>query len=201
MPVKMYVCIYNTALNISEKSKVVKQSSKFSSFMNQIYFELEFVFMSPHCASVTVSIHTSNELLDIYQFLLLCDHTMILCQWIALMYHVNSDRVLLEELSNRIMSTVTYSQHFCWFCLYCCVFEAFVMQVQYFWMCFYKYVGSSYGKHCSVFYVGHFSATRDVSQVRYQLPLWHYMNAVNYSHNHHLYRGTCASGKMVTQIP
>jgi hypothetical protein len=125
------VCIYNTALNISEKSKVVKQS-KFTSFMNQIYFELEFVFMSPHCASVAVSIHTSNELLDIYQFLLLRHHTMILCQWITLMYHVNSDRVLLEELSNRIMSTVTYGQHFCWFCLYCCMFEAFVMHVQYY---------------------------------------------------------------------
>ena len=92
------VCVYNAALNISGKSKVVKQSSKFSSFMNQIYFELEFVFMSPHCTSGTGSIDTSNELHDIYQFLLLHDHMMILCRWIALMYHVNSDRVLLEEL-------------------------------------------------------------------------------------------------------
>lgn len=157
--------------------------------------------MSPCCTSVTVSIHTSNELHDIYQFLLLRDHTMILCQWIALMYHVNSDRVLLEELSNRIMSTVPYCQNFCWFCLYCCMFEAFVMQVQYYWTCFYKYVGRSYGKLCNVFYLGHFSAARDVSQVRYQLPLWHCMNAVSYSHNHHLFRGTCASGEMVNQIP
>jgi hypothetical protein len=45
---------------------------------------------------------------------------------------------------------VTYGQHFCWFCLYCCMFEAFVMHVQYYWMCFYKYVGRSYGKHCTL---------------------------------------------------
>ena len=72
--------MYNTALNISGKRKVVKQSSKFSSCMNQIYFELEFVFLSPHCTSGTVSIHTSNEFHYIYQFLLLHDHMLILCR-------------------------------------------------------------------------------------------------------------------------
>jgi hypothetical protein len=73
-----------------------------------------------------------KELHDIYQFLLLHDHMMILFQWIALMYHVNSDRVLVEELSKRIVFTVSCGQHFCWFCLYCAVFEAFVMPVQYY---------------------------------------------------------------------
>ena len=97
IPVKMCmcVCVYDIAQNISGKSKVVKQSSKLSSFMNQIDFELEFVFMSPHCTSGTVSIHTSNELHDFSQFLLLRDHMMIYLQSIALMHHVNSYRVLL----------------------------------------------------------------------------------------------------------
>jgi len=52
---------------------------------------------------------------------------------------------------------------------------------------FTKYVGRSYGKLCNVFYLGHFIATGDISQVRYQLPLWHCVNAGNFSHNHHLY--------------
>ena len=90
------------------------------------------MFVRPHYTSGTGSIPTSNELCDIYHFLLLRDHMMILCQWFALMHHVNSDRVLLEEPSHRIMSTVSYGQHFCWFCLYCCTFEAFVTPVQYY---------------------------------------------------------------------
>jgi hypothetical protein len=85
----MYMCVCvracvracNTAINISGKSKVVKQSSKLSSFVNQIDFEVQFMFMSHHFTSGNVSIRTSNELRDISQFLLLHDHMMILCQY------------------------------------------------------------------------------------------------------------------------
>jgi hypothetical protein len=200
MPLKMCVC--NIALNISGKSKVVKEGSRFSSFMNQIYFELDFVFLSPHCKIGTVSIHTSNEFNYIYQFLLLCDHMLILCQWICL------DAIMWFLTGFCYKNCQTES---CLLCHMVSISAGFVCTV----VClkpllckfsviehgFYKHVGRSYGKLCSVFYLGHFNATRNVAQVRYHLPLWHCVNAANFSHNHHLYSGTCASGKMVNQIP
>jgi len=193
--------VCNTALNISGKSKVVKQRSKFSSFMNQIYFELELCLWVPIVqVELLAFVHLMNFMIFISFRCCLITYWFCVGEF-ALMHHVNCDRVLLQELSNRIMFTVSYCQHFCWFCLYRCMFEAFAVQVQSYWTYFYNHIGRSYGKLCRVFYLGHFNATRDVVQVRYKLPLQHCMNAMNFSQNHHLYSGTCASGKMMNQIP
>jgi len=155
----------------------------------------------PHCTSGTVSFHISNEFHDIYQFLLLCDHMLILCQWICL----DASR---EFWQGSVTSAVKQNH------VYCVIWSAFLLVLSvllYVWsLCYASSVllnvflqacWKKFGKLCSVFYLGHFNATRDVAQVRYQLPLWHCMNAVNFSHNDHLYSGTCASEKMVNQIP